>query len=152
MIKEASTRRHIRSKSREGSMAFPFREVSSLSTSASSTDSYGAPRRGFPSSSRSVLSRADTESVANKPPSVFTPDGRSSMQKTTATSSTATPGTSTPVPHFSTKTDSYFPDAAVVDAEETAASADLARILRRDSVSNSQAGQSSINWGSLISN
>ncbi len=151
-VNGASTRRHIHSKSRESSVTFPLREVSSLSTSASSTDSLGGLRRALPSSSRSVLSRADAESGANKPLSVFTPDGRSSMQKTNATSSTATPGTSTPVPHFSTKTDSYFPDTAVADVEETGASADLARILRRDSVSHSQAGQSSINWGSLISN
>jgi hypothetical protein len=74
------------------------------------------------------------------------------VHKTNPTSSAATPNAGTPVPHFSTKVDSYFPEGAVVDGEESSASADLARILRRDSIGHSQPNQPGINWGSLISN
>ncbi|KIW44354.1 uncharacterized protein PV06_05368 [Exophiala oligosperma] len=147
-----SMRRHIHTKSREGTLAFSTRDISNLSTSVSSTESVGGLGKALQSNSRSVLSRPETDLLASKQPSVFTPDGNGAAQKTDTTSSTATPGGSTPVPYFSAKADSYFPDGAIAEADEGSASADLARILRRDSISHPQSGQSSINWGSLISN
>ncbi|KIW13170.1 hypothetical protein PV08_08357 [Exophiala spinifera] len=151
-LRGGSMRLHAHTKSREGSLAFPTRETPYLSTSVSSTDSVGGLGKALQSSSRSILSRNENDLLATKQASVFTPDGNGAIQKTDATSSTASPGGSTPVPYFSAKADSYFPHGAVADAEEGSASADLARILRRDSSSQPQSGQSSINWGSLISN
>ncbi|KAI1621751.1 hypothetical protein EDD37DRAFT_636103 [Exophiala viscosa] len=150
-VNEGSLRRHVYNKSRHGSMTFPRREVTGLSASVSSGDSVGAIGKALRSNSQSVFSRPDLRSNASKHPAVFTPDGSASVHKTNATSSTATPGTGTPLPYFASKPDSYFPDAAVLTSEESGASADLARILRRDSVSQ-PISQSSINWGSLISN
>lgn len=151
-VNEGSLRRHVYNKSRDGSMTFPRREVTGMSTSVSSGDSVGAIGKALRSNSHSVFSRPDLESGTSRNPGVFTPDGSVSARKTNATSSAATPDTGTPVPHFASKTDSYFPDGAVLAPEESGASADLARILRRDSVSQPQTSQSSINWGSLISN
>ncbi|KAL6251843.1 hypothetical protein RBB50_002053 [Rhinocladiella similis] len=151
-LRGGSMRRHIHTKSREGTVSFSTREIPDLSTSVSSTDSVNGLGKALRSNSRSVLSRPETELMATKQPSVFTPDGGGVVQKTDATSSTATPGRSTPVPYFSAKADSYFPDGAVAEADEGSASADLARILRRDSIGHPQSDQSSINWGSLISN
>ncbi|KIV86106.1 hypothetical protein PV11_01741 [Exophiala sideris] len=150
-ITEGSLRRHVYNKSRDGSMTFPRREVTGLSASVSSGDSVGAIGKALRSNSQSVFPPPELQSSTSKQPAVFTPDASASVHKTNATSSTATPGTGTPVPHFATKNDSYFPDGAVLTPEETGASADLARILRRDSVSQ-PANQSSINWGSPISN
>lgn len=153
VINAGSIRRHAHGRSREGPIMFHRRDVSGLSTSVSSGDSVGGIAKAIRSSSRSVLSRSELEPGSSRQPPMFSPaEGTSHLHKTNATSSTATPNMGTPVPHFSTKTDSYFPEGAVVDGEESGASADLARILRRDSTSNPQSSQPSINWGSLINN
>lgn len=153
VLNEASIRRHAHNRSRDGQIAFPRRDIPGLSTSVSSTESVGGISKAIRGSSRSALSRPDLEPGVSRQASVFSPaDGPSHLHKTNATSSTATPNMGTPVPHFSTKVDSYFPEGAIVDGEESGASADLARILRRESTSHSQPAPGNINWGSLISN
>ncbi|EXJ91917.1 hypothetical protein A1O3_00467 [Capronia epimyces CBS 606.96] len=154
LASEGMMRRHAYSGSRDGSMSFSRRDVAGLSTSASSTDSTGGIGRRVKRSSQSGLSRPDFEPSSSRHPSVFSPtsDRPSQLHKTNPTSSTVTPRTGTPVPHFSTKGDSYFPEGAVADGDASSASADLARILRRESISNAQTAPSSISWGSLISN
>jgi len=151
---EGSIRRHARGKSRDGSLTFPRRDVTGLSTSVSSKDSVGGIGKAIRNRSGSNIARGDVQEGLDKPPSVFAAsDGfTSQVHKTVATSSTATSDASTPVPHFASKTDSYFPEHVIVDEEESGASADLARILRRDSSSYSINNQPSIRWGSLISN
>ncbi|OAG41530.1 hypothetical protein AYO21_04232 [Fonsecaea monophora] len=153
IIHEDSLRRHAHNKSRDGTVTFYRRDGAGLSSSVSSSESASGIARAFRRSSRSRISNAEL-TLGMRQVSVFSPgDNGGSFHKTNPTSSTATPGLGTPVPHFATKAvDSYFPEGAVVDSEETGASADLARILRRDSVSQSQSHQSSMNWGSLISN
>ncbi|KIW99897.1 uncharacterized protein Z518_10825 [Rhinocladiella mackenziei CBS 650.93] len=153
VITEASTRRHARGRSRDGPITFSRRDIPGLSTSVSSTDSASGIGKAVQGSSRSVFSRSDHEEGRSRHPSIFSPpEIPGPIHKTNATSSTATPSTGTPVPHFSTRNDCYFPEGVVVDGEDSGASADLARILRRDSASHAQAPQPSINWGSLISN
>lgn len=150
---EASMRRHFHSKSRESPMTFPRREVLGLSTSVSSTDSFGDIGKGFWGGSRSAFSRSDLEPGPSRQASMFSPsDGAGKVRKTNAINSAATSDPVTPAPHFSTQVDSYFPEGAVVDGEEGGASADLARILRRDSISHPPPSQPGLNWGSLISN
>ncbi|KIX92929.1 uncharacterized protein Z520_11405 [Fonsecaea multimorphosa CBS 102226] len=153
ILNEGSLRRHAHNKSRDGTVLFDRRDGAGLSSSVSSSESAAGIAKAFRGSSRSRISNAEL-TLGMRPVSVFSPaDNGGNLHKTNATSSTATPGVGTPVPHFATRADdSYFPEGAVLDGEETGASADLARILRRDSVSQSQSQQSSMNWGSLISN
>ncbi|OQV09614.1 hypothetical protein CLAIMM_13717 isoform 1 [Cladophialophora immunda] len=153
ILNEGSLRRHAHNKSRDGNAMFCRRDGAGLSSSVSSTESASGIAKAFRRSSRSRFTNAELTLGMRHTP-VFSPaDNGGALHKTNATSSTATPGMGTPVPHFATKADdSYFPEGAVMDGEETGASADLARILRRDSVSQSQSHQSSMNWGSLISN
>ncbi|KEF53933.1 uncharacterized protein A1O9_09728 [Exophiala aquamarina CBS 119918] len=150
---EGSIRRHVHGKSRDSGLTFPRRDVNGLSTSVSSNESLGGIGKAIRNSSRSNHVREDLQEGLDKPPSLFAAsDGFNQGQKTVATSSTATPSASTPVPHFASKSDSYFPENVIADEEESGASADLARILRRDSSSYSTNNQTSIKWGSLISN
>ncbi|OAP57198.1 hypothetical protein AYL99_07936 [Fonsecaea erecta] len=153
ILMDGSLHRHAHHKSRDGTVTVDRRDGAWLSSSVSSSESAAAIARAFRASSRSEFTLAElAQSI--RLASVFSPtDNSGSLRKTIATSSTATPGLGTPVPHFATKADdSYFPEGEVVGGEETGASADLARILRRNSVSQSQSQQSSMNWGSLISN
>lgn len=150
---EGSSRRHGHNKSRNGSVSFPRRDFTLLSGSFSSSDSVSGITTAIRESSRSVISHQEFEPGPSRHPPVFAPiDGPTQAHKTNATSSTATPGVGTPVPHFATKTDSYFPEGAVVDGEESIASAGLASILRRNSTSQARSRPPSINWGSLVSN
>ncbi|KIW87507.1 uncharacterized protein Z519_11830 [Cladophialophora bantiana CBS 173.52] len=153
ILNEGLLRRHAHNKSRDGTATSYRRDGAGLSSSVSSSESVSGIAQAFRGSSRSRFSNAEL-TTGLRHASVFSPaDNGGHVHKTDATSSTATPGIGTPVPHFATKTDdSYFPEGAVMDSQETGASADLARILRRDSVSQSQSHQSSMNWGSLISN
>ncbi|KAJ9613158.1 hypothetical protein H2200_003099 [Cladophialophora chaetospira] len=152
-LNEGSLRRHAHNKSRDGHVAFPRRDISGLSTSVSSSESVSAISQAIRSNTRSATSRNDFEPGPSIHPSVFVPtDGSAQPPKTNATSSTATPGIATPVPHFTTKTDSYFPESAIVDGDAIGASADLARILRRDSTTQARSRPPSINWGSLVNN
>ncbi|KAL2394109.1 hypothetical protein ABEF93_003715 [Exophiala dermatitidis] len=150
---EGSMRRHGYAKSRDGSAMLSRRDVSALSTSASSTDSISGIGRPFREGFHPILFKSDGEPGPRKHPAVFSPGERPShLHKTNATSSGATSNAGTPVPHFSSKHDSYFPEGAVADGDSGGASADLARILRRDSTSQPHTAASSINWGSLMSN
>lgn len=76
------------------------------------------------------------------------------LRKSTATTtSVATPDPATPVPYFvsgSHSRDSYFPPMSPLDGTGSAATADLARILRRNS-SSFGGGAGSTKWGSLLS-
>lgn len=150
---EGSVRRHAHGKSRDGALTFPRRDVTGLSTSTSSNDSLGGIGKAIRNSSRSVFAREDLQEGLDRPPAILAAgDGVNQVHKTSATSSTATPNASTPMPHFASKVDSYFPEDAIADGEESGASADLARILRRDSSSYTSINQPSMKWGSLISN
>ncbi|EXJ55412.1 hypothetical protein A1O7_08339 [Cladophialophora yegresii CBS 114405] len=152
-LHEGSLRRHAHNKSRDGPVSFPRRDISGLSTSESSAESVSAISRAIRSNTRLPVSRTEIEPGSSRQTSVFaSTDGQGQVHKTNATSSTATPGLGTPVPHFATKTDSYFPETAVVDGDITVAEADLARILRRDSTTHARSRPPSINWGSLVSN
>lgn len=150
---EGFFRGHLHARSRDSSMNISRRGAAALSTSASSTDSAGVLGRKPRRSSRSAYSRSEVEPNSTMHQSVFSPGERSGhLHKTNATSSTTASNGGTPVPHFTTKGDSYFPEGAIADSDASGASADLARILRRDSTSNPQTAPSSISWGSLISN
>ncbi|ETI20955.1 hypothetical protein G647_07298 [Cladophialophora carrionii CBS 160.54] len=152
-LHEGSLRRHAHNKSRDGPVSFPRRDISGLSTSDSSSESVSAISRAIRSHTRLPVSRSEIEPGSSRQTSVFAPvDGQGQAHKTNATSSTATSGLGTPVPHFATKTDSYFPETVIVDGDTTVAEADLARILRRDSTSHARSRPPSINWGSLVSN
>jgi hypothetical protein len=152
-LHEGSLRRHAHNKSRDGPVSFPRRDISGLSTSVSSSESVSAISRAIRSNTRLAVSRSEVEPGSSRQTSVFAPtDAPGQAHKTNATSSTATPGVGTPIPHFAIKTDSYFPEAAIVDGDTTVAEADLARILRRDSSNQTRSRAPSINWGSLVSN
>jgi hypothetical protein len=149
-----SLRRHAHNKSREGTLTFKRRAVPGLSTSFSSSESIGGIAKAMQGnvSSRPAANNNKSSSNGAQLP-IFSPtDSATQLQKTDATSSTVTPDLGTPVPHFTSNRDSYFPDSAIVDGDESNASADLARILRRDSSAQSRSRPPSINWGSLVNN
>lgn len=152
-VNEGSMRRHAHNKSRDGAVSFPRRDLSGLSTSLSSSESVSAISRAIHGSSQLAVSRSDIVPSSSRQVSGLVPtEGSGLAQKTNATSSTATPGLGTPVPHFATKTDSYFPEPALVDGDTIGVSANLAQILRRDSTSQARTRPPSINWGSLVNN
>lgn len=152
-VYEGSVRRHAHGRSRDSALTFPRREVTGMSTSTSSNDSLGGIGKAIRNNTCSNFIREDLQEGLERPPSILAAgDGVNQVHKTFATSSTATPNASTPMPHFASKVDSYFPEDAIADGEESGASADLARILRRDSSSYASTNQPSMNWGSLISN
>jgi hypothetical protein len=151
LLRDTSIRRHPQNKSRDQPFSFPRRDLSEASASLSSSESVSAISRALQESARSAAAPGEPDSGPGRHASVLAlADGSDKIHKTHATSSTATPGAGTPVPHFATRTDSYFPEGAIVDDNESGASADLARILRRDSTSHSRSRPPSINWGSLV--
>ena len=150
---EGSLRRRAHNKSRDGPVAFPRRAVSGLSSSLSSAESVSAISQAFRGNAGSLTPCGEVEPGPSRHTSVFPPtNGPGHAHKTNATSSTATPGVGTPVPHFAIKTDSYFPEGVIIDGDDSGASADLARILRRESTTQAHSRPPSINWGSLVNN
>ncbi|EXJ93369.1 hypothetical protein A1O1_01761 [Capronia coronata CBS 617.96] len=153
LLGEGLIRGHTHAPSRDGPAAVSRRSAAALSTSASSTDSVGGIAGRLGKSSRSGLPRSKYESGSVRNPSILSPsDDPSHLHKTNPAYSTTASNSGTPVPFFSTKRDSYFPEGVIAEGDASGASADLARILRRDSTSNPQTATSSISWGSLISN
>lgn len=148
-----SLRRGLAGKSRDDQSTFGQADLGRLSASASSRESVGAisnAKKGHP---LHKLDGRDSETASIRHSSLFGAAHTSgAVHKTVATSSTATPNAGTPVSLFSTKLDSYFTDGALAESDESAASADLARILRRNSSSYTQSNPSGTTWGSLISN
>ncbi|RVX67160.1 hypothetical protein B0A52_08594 [Exophiala mesophila] len=150
---ESQSRRHVHTMAKDGTLTFPRRDVTGLSTSASSSGSIGGIGKAFRTDPQSAHADVIAEGRNDGHQALVTPrEGLSHRHKTNATSSTATPNAGTPVPHFTVKHDGYFPEYAIADGEEAGASADLARILRRESTSSTLATPSFAKWGSLISN
>ena len=150
---EGSLHRHAHNKSRDGQFMFSRREISGLSTSISSSESVSGISKAFRGHARLATPSSQLEPGTGRHTSVLAPtNGQGQVHKTNATSATVTPGGGTPIPHFATKTDSYFPESVIADGDESGASADLARILRRDSTSQARSRPQSISWDSLVNN
>ena len=102
--------------------------------------------------SRPQPQRNDSDATSIRTPSMF-PISNSSlhMRKASAANAATTPQGINPVVHFAANSDGYFPEEAIADSSDSAASADLARILRRDSSSTAPTGVPSPKWPALLS-
>lgn len=125
-------------------------DVNHLSTSASSgksVDSLGPAQLSRPQPQRN-----DSDAASIRTVSMF-PISNSSlhMRKASAANAATTPQGINPVAHFAANRDGYFPEDAIADCSDSAASADLARILRRDSSSMAPTGMPSPKWPALLS-
>jgi len=152
-----SLRRTVNKRTRENYNLRVGSDKAGLSTSVSSNDSAGTSRSmhrekpyHHPLINESEASNVKTAASLSLPPQQET------NRKTGAlVAGTETPlGTTTPVPYFSRMQDSYFPEGVVAETIESSASADLQRLLRRDSSSyadSSGPSTASSKWGSLIS-
>lgn len=117
------------------------------STSVSSVDSEDPAIRRM----RPHMERKDSDSVSIRTSSRF-PIAASSthMRKTSAANSAVTPHPATALPYLTAGTQSsYFPENAVADGLDGAASDRLANILRRDSSSSIAPRSASGSWGFL---
>lgn len=122
-----------------------------LSTSASSTGSVRTSNSTRKVRPHQYLVRKDSDTVSVTTPSEM-PNGHGSIRKTSISNPTLTSNPVTPITHFSGQRDSYFPDGITASGSESAASADLAKILRRDSTSLSQMSTASNPLTSLLNN
>ena len=136
---------------RDQHVSFGAADSVGLSTSASTTgspalsSSYNYIAKGARPSQH--LARQDSDATSIRTSSIF-PIAASSQhsRKTSAVQSATTPHPATPIAHLTTLQDNYFPEQAVVDGADSVASADLARLLRRDS----SGSLSSSTWGNLL--
>lgn len=139
-------RRHARNQH----VSFGAADAVALSTSASSTASAGPsePWR----KARPGLSRMDSDAASIRTTSGFPIAANTSLhlRKASAANSATTPHQTNPIAYFSAKSDGYFPEDAIADGSESTASADLARILRRDSSSVGAGGMPSPKWPALL--
>ena len=131
-------------------VSFSAADPSRLSTSASSSGSIDLP--GSARQSRPRPQRNDSDAASIRTASMF-PISNSSLhlRKASAANAATTPHATNPVAHFAANRDSYFPEDAIADSSESVASADLARILRRDSSSTAATGMPSPKWPALLS-
>ncbi len=125
-------------------------DTTGLSASASSSGSIHPP--SLARLKRPKPQRKDSDAASIRTASMFpTSNASLHMRKASAANAATTPQGTNPVAHFAASRDSYFPEEAVVDSSESAASADLARILRRDSSSMPVTGMPSPKWPALLS-
>ena len=125
-------------------------DVTRLSSSASSGKSVNSHGPAGPSRPRPQ--RNDSDAASIRTASMFqTRDSTLHMRKASAANAATTPQGSVPIPHFAANRDGYFPEDAIVDSSDSVASADLARILRRDSNSMAATGMPSPKWPALLS-
>jgi hypothetical protein len=131
-------------------VSFGAADAVALSTSVSSTASAG-PSEPW-KKTRPGLSRVDSDAASIRTASGFPIGANTSLhlRKASAANSAATPYLTHPTAYISAKSDSYFPEDAIADGSESAASADLARILRRDSSSLGAGGMPSPKWPALL--
>jgi Folliculin-interacting protein N-terminus len=128
-------------------VSFGAADVGGLSTSASSNGSVDLS--GSAMRPRPRLGRKDSDPASIRTASMF-PISNSSLhlRKASAANSATTPQPTNPIAYFAAKGDSYFPEDVIADGSESVASADLARILRRDS---SSFAMPSPKWPALLS-
>ena len=135
---------------RDQHVSFGAADPVELSTSASTTrsvaisSSYNYFGKGAQPSRH--LARKDSDATSMRRSSILPITASSHSRKTSAVQSAATPHPATPIAHLTTVQDSYFPEQAAADGADSVASADLARLLRRDS----SGSASSSTWGNLL--
>ena len=131
-------------------VSFSAANLTALSTSASSGGSFEQDTSAI--TYRPKIGRKDSDAVSIRTASMFPmKDSSLHLRKASAANSATTPNPSNTVAYFATKGDSYFPEDVLVDGTESVASADLARILRRDSSSFAASSVPSPKWPAILS-
>lgn len=124
-----------------------------LSTSASSHKSQAStfinqsPRKSFvrKDSNKFLVTK---DAIISKTES----DGNLAGKEASGTTAAIAPNAAaTPLAFISTRRDSYFPESALVETNDSIASADLAKVLHKASFSHRRTSSVSSRWGSLVS-
>ncbi|KAJ9652162.1 hypothetical protein H2198_008547, partial [Neophaeococcomyces mojaviensis] len=126
--------------------------ASGLSTSVSSHDSRTST--SITSSPRKNFIRKDSNKFLIQESSILTMPQDENMPRRSgagATSTVVPNAPATPTAYISSIRDSYFPEHAISDSNDSIASADLAKVLHKSNSSRRRSSSVSSKWGSLVS-